>query len=234
MIGRLVVVLSLGCLAGCGADKSDTPSASATSAKPAPSTTVTTASASVSASPPAATAKYKNEAGGYEIDFHGETPAESVKDDPNGGSWHEAAVGNGVALIEYGDYTNAGEAEGTMKVFMPTRDPEAIKVDKEISVQGQKGRDIEMTLKSGKVFWIRFVQLDKRLYKIGVVYSDDKTKAQSFVDSFRITKAGAGASASASASAASAPTAATAPPQGAMPKPPTPPKPAPQPNNDVF
>jgi hypothetical protein len=125
--------------------------------------------------------------GGFQIDFRGQVPDESTKNDPNGGTWFEASLANG-AMAQYADYANDAQAAAEVKVFLPTRDKEKIKRDEPVSFQGLNGRDIEMTLSSGKVFWIRFLIDGKRVFKLGAVYSGDNTEAKAFVESFKRIK----------------------------------------------
>jgi hypothetical protein len=112
-----------------------------------------------------------------------------------------------------------------VKVFLPTREKDQIKRDEVITHQGLKGRDIEMTLPSGKVLWIRFLIDGKRVFKLGAVVNGDNTEAKAFIESFKRVGAEAAAAPSA-APAASAPGApgpanpASPPAKPAAPKPP--------------
>lgn len=188
-------------LAGCGGESSST---SGSGAKPDSSG----ASTSGGSTPAPA---YTSSEGRYQIDFRGETPKLSVKDDPNGGRWNEAAMASGAAMVQYTDYESHAHAVAEVKGFIPTRETDKIKVDKAITVAGLEGRDIEMTLSSGKIFWIRFLIDGKRAYKIGAAFPEAKrADATSFVESFKLSGAPApagGSAAPASGSAAPAPSA---------------------------
>jgi hypothetical protein len=176
-----------------------------------------------SAAPAAATA-WASKDGGFQIDFNGKAPEESKKDDPNGGTWHEASLPSG-KMAQWTDYASAAVAAAEVKVFLPTREKDQIKRDEVITHQGLKGRDIEMTLPSGKVLWIRFLIDGKRVFKLGAVVNGDNTEAKAFIESFKRVGAEAAAAPSA-APAASAPGApgpanpASPPAKPAAPKPP--------------
>lgn len=140
-----------------------------------------------SASASAAAAPWVSKDGGFQIDFHGLTPDEATKDDPNGGSWHDASLKSG-QMAQWTDYASEAVAGAEVKVFLPTRDKDKIKRDEAVTFQGLKGRDIEMTLASGKVFWIRFLMDGKRVFKLGAVYNGDNTEAKAFMESFKRNK----------------------------------------------
>lgn len=190
-----------------------------------------------SASPGAAAAPWVSKDGGFQIDFHGQTPDESTKDDPNGGRWHDASLRSG-QMAQWTDYANAAVAAAEVKVFLPTREKDQIKRDEAVTFQGLKGRDIEMTLSSGKVFWIRFLIDDKRVFKLGAVYSGDSAPAKAFMESFKRTQAADPSGAASAAPVAEPPKAgapAKAAPAKAEPPKPAPPKPAqPKSGDDMF
>lgn len=183
----------------------------AASANPDPGKSVSkssAASAAQSASAPATKpALYVSKEGRYEIDFGGATPKESVKDDPNGGTWNEAMSPSGTSMAQYTDYADHAHAVAETAGFIPTREKDKIKVDKTISVDGRDGRDIEMVLGSGKIFWIRFLIEGKRVYKIGSVYTPDKNRADAaaFIESLKITADPAAPAGSAAPGASSKP-----------------------------
>lgn len=172
-----------------------------------------------------AAAPWLSKDGGFEIDFRGQTPDESTKDDPNGGTWHDASLKSG-RLAQYIDYVNEGAAAGEVMVFLPTREKDKIKRDEPVTFQGLKGRDIETTLASGKVLWIRFLIDGKRVFKLGAVYSGDNSDAKAFIESFkRIGGPASAPSASAAVPSGAAPD--SKPPSNASkPAAPAPPKPA--------
>ena len=111
----------------------------------------------------------------------------TTKDDPNGGTWHDASLKSG-QMAQWTDYSNAAVAAAEVKVFLPTREKDKIKRDEAVTFQGLQGRDIEMTLASGKVFWIRFLIDGKRVFKLGSVYNGDNAKAKAFMESFKRAK----------------------------------------------
>lgn len=192
-------------VAACG-DKG----AGTTSANPDPGKSGSKSSASSAAQSTGAagtkSALYVSKEGRYEIDFGGATPKESVKDDPNGGTWHEAMSPSGTNMAQYADYTDHAHAVAETAGFIPTREKEKIKVDKPISLNGRDGRDIEMALSSGKIFWMRFLIEGKRVYKVGAVYTPDKNRAEaaSFIESLKIIADPASAAGSAGPAAGSA------------------------------
>lgn len=136
---------------------------------------------------PKASPAFTSSAGRYAIVFPYGDPEESVKSDPNGINWQDASSKTPSYAVQYADFTNAGEAFGTMKVFMPTRDLDRIKVDKEISVGPRPGRDLEVTIGSdGAMMWLRFIQDGRRIYKILAGNKNDRAKAMAFIESFMI------------------------------------------------
>ena len=195
-----IVFLALG---ACGGDatpadgSSKGAATSETKAAPPGGSAKTSGATSSSAAP-----AYTSTEGRFEIDFRGETPKLSEKDDPNGGKWKEAAMPGGAAMVQYTDYASHAHAVAEVKGFIPTREKERIKVDKDTKVGGLEGRDIEMTLSSGKIFWIRFLISDSRVYKVGAAFPEEKrAEATSFVESFKVLPAGGASPPAASASA---------------------------------
>ena len=177
-------------------------------------------------------APWVSEAGGFQIDFHGMTPDEKTKDDPDGGKWHDASLPNG-AMVQYADYTNAGEASGVVMVFAPTRDKNKIKRDEPITFQGLKGRDIELTLASGKVFWIRLLSDGKRVFKLGAVYDGDNAEAKAFMESFKQSGSAAAAPSASAAGGAAPPLVKPSPGKPLPDKSPGKPSPKPSKNDEL-
>ncbi len=133
--------------------------------------------------PAAAPALYISKSGGYRVDFKGRTPVESMKNDPNGGRWHDASVKSG-RFSQHTDYLSGAVAEAEVRAFLPTRDKRRIRRDEKVRFLGLAGRDIEVAMNSGKVLWIRFLIDGRRVFKLGAVYAKDKTDATAFIQSF--------------------------------------------------
>lgn len=173
-------------LAACSSGGESSASASPAASTPAPAKTVASASGSTSAGTdtPTAAAPYVSKDGGYQIDFHGATPTESTKDDPNGGTWQEAALNNG-HMVQYTDYESPAHAKAEVQGFIPTRDKDQIKRDEAVTFAGLSGRDIELKFSSGKMFWIRFLIDGRRVFKIGALYAGDNANAKAFMESFK-------------------------------------------------
>lgn len=131
----------------------------------------------------AVAAPYVSTDGGYRVDFEGKAPVESMKDDPNGGVWHDANPGSG-RFLQYTDYANAATADVEVRAFLPTRDASQIKRDERVTFRGLEGRDLEVSMRSGKVLWIRFLIDGRRVFKLGAVYDADKAGADAFMRSF--------------------------------------------------
>ena len=134
-------------------------------------------------SPATAPALYISTSGGYQIDFKGRTPVESKKNDPNGGSWHDASVESGW-FSQHTDYASGAVAEAEVSAFLPTRDKSRIRRDEKVRFRGLAGRDIEVALRAGKVLWIRFLIDGRRVFKLGTVYAKNNSEATAFMQSF--------------------------------------------------
>ncbi len=218
----LSACLVFGSLVACGDKSSSEGSASAKSeANPAKSakatassppsavssSAATTASGSSGApEAPAAAPAYTSTEGRFEVKFPTGNPIESTKADPNGVDWHDVSADTptGKYAVQWSDFVNSGEAEGTVMVFMPTREKEKIKVDKKIKVGAYEGRDMEVALNPTLTMWLRFVIVGRRVYKIVAGNKGRPEEASAFIESFKVTGDGAGAAPSAAPASGSA------------------------------
>jgi hypothetical protein len=148
---------------------------------PAGSATVTNAPLPTpKAAPPPA---FRSSAGRYNAAFPFGSPDEKVVADAKGVRWTEAKSSIGAYTVGYADFPSNKAALAYVDSFATTMKRE-ITSDTPVTVSGKPGRELEMRISANATMWLRYVAVDKRLYKIAAGTKNDKTKAYTFLDSF--------------------------------------------------
>lgn len=145
---------------------------------PTGTTTVTSAPAPKAAPPPV----FRSSAGRFAADFPFGTPEEKVVTDAKGLRWTEAKSAIGAYTVGYSDFPSSKAALAYVDTFATTMKRE-ITSDTPVTVSGKPGRELEMKISANATMWLRFVAVEKRLYKIAAGTKNDKTKAYTFLDS---------------------------------------------------
>lgn len=146
--------------------------------------TLTSAAAPSAPSAPATKAlAFRSSAGRYLAAFPFGTPDEKVVADAKGLRWTEAKSAIGAYTVGYADFSSNKAALAYVDAFATTMKRE-ITSDTPVTVADKPGRELEMKVSANATMWLRFVAIDKRLYKIAAGTKNDRTKAYAFLDSF--------------------------------------------------
>ncbi len=150
---------------------------------PAGAATITNAAAPAPAPKAAPKPAFTSSAGRYTAMFPFGTPDEKVVTDAKGIRWTEAKSAIGAYTVGYTDFPSNKAALAYVDTFATTMKRE-ITSDTPVTVGDKPGRELEMKISANATMWLRFVAVDKRLYKIAAGTKNDKTKAYTFLDSF--------------------------------------------------
>ena len=142
-----------------------------------------TATITSAAAPAAPAPAFRSSAGRYAAAFPFGTQDEKVIADAKGLRWTEAKSTIGAYTVGYADFSSNKAALAYVDSFATTMKRE-ITSDTPVTVAGKPGRELEMKVSANATMWLRFVAVDKRLYKVAAGTRNDRAKAYAFLDSF--------------------------------------------------